>query len=103
MSVFHEALDSYALAFIGIHVFTAGGTLCIMASLQIMSAESHELKIGIHKLMEMEMALKPKSVLAAQGFDVLQKLTKLIIAKELEKMLDVSNQLSKLGVPRTQF
>jgi hypothetical protein len=94
-SVFQEAIDTYAVAFVGIHIFTAGVTLCVLANLDPMSMQSQEYKIGVHKLMEMEICLKPKSVLAAQGLEVLQKLAKVILEKELEKMLSLSKPSNK--------
>lgn len=86
-SIFRLASGTYAVAFIGSHLLTAGVALCILASIDPLSISSQESKIGIHRLLGMQMDLKRRSVLAAQGLEVLQKLTKLVLTKELEKML----------------
>ncbi|KAK9366291.1 fungal-specific transcription factor domain-containing protein [Lipomyces kononenkoae] len=90
MPIFRLASDTYASAFFGIHIFTAGITLCILTSMEPLSLQSHESKIGLHKLMGMQLILKARSILAAQGLEILQQLTKLVVAKELEAMVDLS-------------
>ncbi|KAI9736950.1 MAG: hypothetical protein M1834_000539 [Cirrosporium novae-zelandiae] len=91
LPVFHEALDTYAIAFVGIHLFTAGVTLCLMASYEPLTLQAHEAKAGIRRILTMQAALRSKSVLVSQGFDILRKLAKLVFSKELEKMLDVED------------
>lgn len=59
-----------------------------MTSLDPLSMESHECKLGIRRLMEMQMLLKPKSIIAEQGHELMKKLVSLVLAKELDKMLD---------------
>ncbi|KAJ5169853.1 fungal-specific transcription factor domain-containing protein [Penicillium coprophilum] len=86
-SIFSLAADTYAAAFIGIHTFTAGVTLCILASIEPLTLESHKSKMGLHRLLGMQRTLAPKSQLAAQGLAILERLTKLVMEKELKQML----------------
>jgi hypothetical protein len=86
-SVFEEALDTYAASFFGIHIFTAGVVLCLIASFEPMAAQTHEVKAGIQKLIGMQRKLQTRSVIAAQGLEILQKIVSLVIERELQEML----------------
>lgn len=87
LETFQRACQTYAVAFIGVHLLTAGTTLCILASLEPLSRESHESKIGVQRLMHMQTTVGPRSVLAAQGLEILKKLIALIMEKELAVLL----------------
>ncbi|KAK1675412.1 fungal-specific transcription factor domain-containing protein [Colletotrichum godetiae] len=84
---FKEVIDTYALSFVALHLFTAGVTLSIMTGLDPLSREAYDSKMGLRKLMEMHSQLKSKSVVAEQGLNILTKLMKLVMTKELERML----------------
>ncbi|EXJ85248.1 hypothetical protein A1O3_05923 [Capronia epimyces CBS 606.96] len=88
--IFHYASTTYAAAFFGMHLFTAGVTLCILASLAPLSMQSQEAKIGVHRLLEMQLSLKESSNLAAQSHRILKNLADLILQKEKEKMFEFS-------------
>jgi hypothetical protein len=75
-----------------LHLLTAGVTLCIMASLNPLSLESFESKLGIRRLMEMQVSLKPNSIVADQGHQLLKKLLSLVMRKETQSMLDFGSQ-----------
>ncbi|KAF5866857.1 hypothetical protein ETB97_008661 [Aspergillus alliaceus] len=85
--------ETYATAFVSIHTFTAGVTLGILSSIDPLGPQSRDAKIGMHQLMGIQMKLKDRSVLAAQGLDILKRLTKLVIEKELNVMLDLSKPI----------
>ncbi|KAF2135601.1 uncharacterized protein K452DRAFT_363064 [Aplosporella prunicola CBS 121167] len=86
--VFKDAADTYAVSFISLHLFTAGVTLSIMTSPDPLSQASHESKLGIRRLMEMQSRLKSKSIVAEQGLGILKKLMSLVLLKEKEKMFE---------------
>ena len=86
--LFKEASNTYAAAFICVHLLTAGITLCIMSSFESLSKESHECKMGVRKIMEAQTLLVSKSIVAEQGLEVLKNLVTLMSKKELDKMLD---------------
>ncbi|KAJ5160663.1 fungal-specific transcription factor domain-containing protein [Penicillium canariense] len=108
-SIFSLAADTYAAAFLGIHTFTAGVMLCILASIEPLSPHSYQTKMGLRKLLRMQVHLKArsKSALAAQGLDILERLTKLVMEKELKEMLtcsgnEVSAQAQDLDIGHLQ-
>lgn len=87
--IFLLAADTYAAAFIGIHTFTAGVMLCILTSIEPLSLQSHESKMGLRRLIKMQTHLKSRteSTLASQGLEILERLTRLVMEKELKEML----------------
>jgi hypothetical protein len=91
--IFLLAADTYAAAFIGIHTFTAGVMLCILTSIEPLSAKSHESKMGLRRLIKMQTHLKSRteSTLASQGLEILERLTRLVMEKELKEMLASNN------------
>uniref|UniRef100_A0A0B7JJS4 Xylanolytic transcriptional activator regulatory domain-containing protein n=1 Tax=Bionectria ochroleuca TaxID=29856 RepID=A0A0B7JJS4_BIOOC len=90
--IFRDASATYALNFIALHLLTAGVTLGIMTSLNPLSQESFEAKLGIRRIMEMQVSLKPDSIVADQGLQILRKLFLLVMNKETHSMLDFSTQ-----------
>jgi hypothetical protein len=62
-----------------------------MTSLDPLSRDSHESKVGIRGLMEMQSVLKPKSIVAAQGLDILRNLLSLVMAKEINSLFDIQS------------
>lgn len=79
--------DTYAAAFVGIHTFTAGLTLGILNSIDPLSSQSHEAKVGLQRLMVIQAKLKERSPLPAQGLEILQRLARHVLEKELRAML----------------
>ncbi|PIG82251.1 hypothetical protein AARAC_000009 [Aspergillus arachidicola] len=80
------AADTYAASFLGIHTFTAGLTLCILSSIEALSSQSYQSKIGLRQLMSMQalLRLRSRSTLAAQGLDILKRLTRLVMEREFK-------------------
>jgi len=88
--IFNLAADTYAATFIGIHTFTAGVMLCILTSIEPLSPQAHESKMGLSRLMRMQTHLKSRtqSTLAAQGLEIIERLTRLVMEKELKEILN---------------
>lgn len=86
LPIYKEAIGTYAMPFISLHLFTAGLTLCIITSRDPLGPSSHQTKLGIRKIMEMQSALRSRSVVANQGLEIIEKLTSRVLAKELETM-----------------
>jgi hypothetical protein len=59
-----------------------------MTSLDPLSRESHESKMGIHGLIEMQTFLKSQSIAAAQVLGILRNLMSLVMAKEIDSMFE---------------
>lgn len=94
---FRSAAVTYAAPFASMHLFTAGVTLSIMASLDPLSLRAHEAKVGLQKIMAMQTKLKATSAVAAQGLELLQRLTRLLMEKELHFMLDTPTRQAVAG------
>ncbi|KAL1878297.1 hypothetical protein Plec18167_004364 [Paecilomyces lecythidis] len=90
--VFSLAADTYAAAFIGMHTFTAGVMLCVLTGIEPLSAQSYESKRGIRRLFTMQAHLKSRSrsVVAAQGLEILERLIRLVMEKETKEILTIS-------------
>lgn len=105
--IFLLAADTYAAAFIGIHTFTAGVMLCILSSIEPLSPQSHDSKMGLRRLLKMQGHLKSRtqSTLAAQGHEILERLTRLVMEKELKEMLasDKAASQSLLSAQQMRF
>ncbi|KAJ5757152.1 fungal-specific transcription factor domain-containing protein [Penicillium nucicola] len=94
--VFCLAAETYAAAFISIHTFTAGVMLCVLASIELFTPESQECKIGLRRILNMQGQLqsKSRSALSAQGLEILQRLTRLVMERELTEMLGSKTEAS---------
>lgn len=88
-SIFTTASTTYAMSFVSLHLLTAGVTLCIMASLDPLGPECHMWKMGVRRLMAMLLGMERRTILAAQGVEILKKLLRLVMEKETEMMLSV--------------
>ncbi|RAK96813.1 transcription factor domain-containing protein [Aspergillus ibericus CBS 121593] len=82
--------ETYAAAFVSIHTFTAGVTLGILSSMDPLGPQSAETKAGLRRLMGVQEKLRLHSVVAQQGLAILQRLAKLVMEKELDVILELS-------------
>jgi len=110
LPVFQEASRTFAVNFVSLHLLTAGVALCVITSSDPLSGDSHEAKLGIRRVMQMQASLKTKSVVAEQGLQVLQELLSLAMRKETEALLRVHVTPSETtgpqtvaGIPKTRF
>lgn len=101
--IFSLAVDTYAAAFIGIHSFTAGVTLCILTSIEPLEPHSYQSKLGLRRLLSMQVHVKSRShsTLAVQGVEILERLARLVMEKELKEMLTSSSLKTSLPVQET--
>lgn len=109
--IFSLAADTYAASFLSIHIFTAGLTLCILSSIEPLTPQSYQSKVGLRQLINMQAHLKSRSrsSLAIQGSDILKRLTRLVMEKEFKditsseaEVVPLVNQAADLdsSVPR---
>ncbi|KAJ0420579.1 fungal-specific transcription factor domain-containing protein [Aspergillus carlsbadensis] len=89
------AAETYAAAFIGIHTFTAALTLSILFSTDPLSSQSHEIKLGLQRLMAVQQKLRVHSPLSAQGLEILKQLVRHAMEKEWGALLDGSQLVSQ--------
>ncbi|KAL2844282.1 fungal-specific transcription factor domain-containing protein [Aspergillus pseudodeflectus] len=92
------AAETYAAAFLGIHTFTAALTLCILFSTDPLSPQSHEVKLGLQRLMAVQQKLRVHSPLSAQGLEILKQLVRHAMEKEWGALLDGSQLISQGSV-----
>lgn len=79
--------NTHAAAYTGIHMFTAGVFLSIVALSQPLSSEAQEAKKAIARIIRLSRALGHRTVLSAQSGNVLQSLIRVILAKEMKELL----------------
>ncbi|KAJ5511646.1 hypothetical protein N7453_003749 [Penicillium expansum] len=89
--IVRHAADTYAAVFMSLHLFTAAVTICIITSLDPLNPKSHECKLGIRRLMEMQTLLKDKSIVASQGLEITKQLMSLALTKEIDAIFGVSS------------
>ncbi|KAF4964557.1 hypothetical protein FSARC_7516 [Fusarium sarcochroum] len=98
-----EASDTYAIAFVSLHLLTAGVTLCISISLDPLSHNSFESRLGMRRLMQVQSLLKDKSIVASQGLDIIKKLMSLVMAKEVDAMFETEPPSTAVEQTRTSI
>lgn len=88
LPVFQGVADTYAVSFVSLHLLTAAIALSILTTLTPLTQESHDCKMGIRRLMEMQSRLRARSIVAEQGLGILKKLMSLVLTKEMKEMLE---------------
>lgn len=88
LTVFQGVADTYAISFVSLHLLTAAIALSILTTLAPLTHESHDCKMGIRRLMEMQSRLSSRSIVAEQGLGILKKLMSLVLNKERKEMLE---------------
>ncbi|KAI7775504.1 hypothetical protein LA080_006747 [Diaporthe eres] len=88
LAIFQGIAKTYTISFISLHLLTAAIALSILTTLAPLRQESHDCKIGIQRLMEMQSRLRARSIVAKQGLGILKKLISLILTKEMKEMLE---------------
>ncbi|KAI5460737.1 hypothetical protein BGZ63DRAFT_488787 [Mariannaea sp. PMI_226] len=77
-----KASETYAISFVSLHILTAALTLCISISVDPLSWNAYEARLGIRRLMQIQTSLKGKSIIAAQGLDITKRLMALASASD---------------------
>ncbi|KAE8151545.1 fungal-specific transcription factor domain-containing protein [Aspergillus avenaceus] len=98
-----QAADSYAAAFMSLHLFTAAVTISNITSLDPLSPSSHECKLGIRRLVEIQKVLKEKSIVASQGLEITKQLMSLAIRKEMSAIFGDTISESELPTRHTDL
>lgn len=88
LPVFKGIADTYAVSFVSLRLLTAGIALSILTSLSPLTQDSHDCKMGIRRLMEMQSRLSARSIVAEQGLGILKKLMELVLTREMKEMLE---------------
>lgn len=88
LPVFQGVAGTYAVSFVSLHLLTAAIALSILTTLAPLTQESHDCKMGIRRLMEMQSRLRVRSIVAEQGLSILKELMSLVLTKEMKEMLE---------------
>ncbi|KAK9373367.1 fungal-specific transcription factor domain-containing protein [Lipomyces chichibuensis] len=86
-SAFTKVQYGHGVAFVGIQLFTAGVLLSVFGSSEPLSQRALESKRGLSRIIQMQKALKVKIIVADQGFRILENLARVVVQKEMEKIL----------------
>lgn len=95
LPIFQGIADTYAVSFVSLRLLTAGIALSILTTLSPLTRESHDCKMGIRRLMEMQSRLSARSIVAEQGLGILKKLMELVLTKEMKEMLSFPRRSSE--------
>ncbi|KAK9236135.1 fungal-specific transcription factor domain-containing protein [Lipomyces kononenkoae] len=86
-SAFTKVQYGHGVAFVGIQLFTAGVLLSVFGSSEPLSQRALESKRGLSRIIQMQKALKVKIIVADQSFRILENLARVVVQKEMEKIL----------------
>ena len=81
------ALGSYGATYMGMHLFTAGMMLSVVALADPMSDKVLDAKHALARIIRMTRGLECESILASQSSVILEELVRLILSKEMEAIL----------------
>jgi hypothetical protein len=81
------ALGSYGATYMGMHLFTAGMMLSVVALADPMSDKVLDAKHALARIIHMTRGLECESILASQSSVILEELVRLILSKEMEAIL----------------
>lgn len=82
-SIVGEAKYTHAASYVGIHMFTAGTILSIVALSTPLTTESQEAKQAIARIVSTSASMGMKTLLSHQSQQVLKELVRLILEKEM--------------------
>ncbi|RGP78258.1 fungal zn2-cys6 binuclear cluster domain-containing isoform 1 [Fusarium longipes] len=107
LDVLRQMKSTHAASYTGMHLFTAGVMLSIVAMSQPMSSKAQEAKRAIGGIIRLLNAFGPHTVLSAQSGTIMERLLRLIMAKEMKALVSDShnsrlnelNLLSRQGSP----
>ncbi|GIZ41076.1 hypothetical protein CKM354_000439200 [Cercospora kikuchii] len=94
------AAHSYAVAFIGMHLFTAGVVFGVIAERDPLGSDASRVKAGLRDLIQTQrllLAAKSNAV-TAQSLEILENLARSLVDRELVAMLGGSGNDSARGV-----
>ncbi|KAK9462011.1 fungal-specific transcription factor domain-containing protein [Lipomyces oligophaga] len=89
--VFGNGHQVYAISFVGMHLFTAGVLLSIYGSSEPLSQRALESKLALSRIIQMRKTLQRQIAVIDLGFQVLENLARVVVQKEMEKILSGGN------------
>ena len=90
-----EALGTHAASYIGIHMFTAGTILSIVALSRPLSSRAQVSKRAIARVIRMSKLFGHRTKLCAQSQRILEELVRLVLVKEMNAILQEDSHPSR--------
>ncbi|KAH9211649.1 fungal-specific transcription factor domain-containing protein [Leptodontidium sp. 2 PMI_412] len=102
-TLLRRALETHAASYIGIHMFTAGTILSIVALSRPLSSRAQMSKRAIARVIRMSNMLGRYNKLAAQSERILEEFVRLVLAKEMAAILSDDGRGSRHGQGQGQL
>ncbi|KAG4257538.1 hypothetical protein FPRO03_13881 [Fusarium proliferatum] len=107
LDILRQMKTTHAASYTGMHLFTAGVMLSVVAMSQPVSRKAQEAKRAIGGIIRLLKAFGPHTVLSEQGGTIMERLLRLIMAKEMTALVSDSHNsqlnemiiLSRQGSP----
>ena len=96
-----SARETHAAAFLGINLFTAGMVLCIVALSKPLSCNAQIAKQALGRIIAISRSLEDRALVASQTNKVLGDLIRMILEKEMTRMM-VPSDLPASQVPHSR-
>ncbi|EWG42570.1 hypothetical protein FVEG_04336 [Fusarium verticillioides 7600] len=90
LDVLRQMKATHAASYTGMHLFTAGVMLSVVAMSQPVSRKAQEAKRAIGSIIRLLKAFGPHTVLSAQGGTIMERLLLLIMTKEMTALISDS-------------
>lgn len=94
-TLLRKALETHAASYIGIHMFTAGTVLSIVALSRPLSSRAQVCKRAIARIIRVSHLLSRRNKLCAQSKQILEEFVKILLAKEMAIILPDDDQCSQ--------
>jgi len=91
LEVLRQMKTTHAASYTGMHLFTAGVMLSVVALSQPLSRKAQEAKRAIGGIIQLLNAFSPYTVLSAQSGTIIERLLRLIMAKEMRALVSGSH------------
>ncbi|KAK9465661.1 fungal-specific transcription factor domain-containing protein [Lipomyces arxii] len=101
-AAFSKIQTSHGVGYVGIQLFTAGVLLSVFGSSEPLSQRALESKRGLSRIIQMQKSLKLKILVGNQGFRILESLARVVVQKEMEKILSggpYADNINRHGIP----
>ncbi|KAK9447745.1 fungal-specific transcription factor domain-containing protein [Limtongia smithiae] len=96
-SLFGENQQTHAIAFVGMHLFTAGVLLGIYGSSEPLSQRALQSKLALSRILQMRKTLRRKIIVYDQGFKIMENLARIVVQNEMNKILSGDEQGDENG------
>jgi hypothetical protein len=94
------ATKTHAVSYVGIHLFTSGMVLSMVALSRPLSSQAQDAKMAISHILQMMKRLENRTLLSRQSAKVLEAVVKVILSKEMNRIFGSDSTLANNGSTR---